>query len=101
MTIRTYSHDTVTEAIRGSIAKWEAIVAGTGTDQGSTNCPLCVLFWDAPNHCSGCPISEWSGQSNCEGTPYVQHNMPGRAQAELDFLNSILIHHLANQEQSQ
>lgn len=99
--MKAYSRDTVTEALRGSIAKWEAIVAGTGTDQGPTNCPLCVLFWDAPNYCSGCPISEWSGQSYCYGTPYERRNMPGGAQDELDFLKSIIIEHLANQEQGQ
>ena len=31
-------------ALKGSIKKWEKIVAGTGSDNGYQNCPLCALF---------------------------------------------------------
>jgi hypothetical protein len=32
------------EALKGSIRKWEAIVDGTGEDDGADNCPLCHMF---------------------------------------------------------
>jgi len=31
-------------ALRGSISKWEGIVAGTMQDSGASNCPLCKKF---------------------------------------------------------
>ena len=61
-------HKTLT-ALRGSIAKWEAIVAGTGEDLGYKNCPLCAEFWD-DGVCSGCPVSDATGEAGCAGTPY-------------------------------
>jgi hypothetical protein len=89
-------------ALKGSIRKWENIVAGTGVDKGVFNCPLCELFWD--DDCTGCPVSERTGLMNCRGTPYnmwealtkrddATHGDPERiaaAQAELDFLRSLL-----------
>ena len=33
------------EALLGSIEKWERIVAGTGEDRGTLNCPLCTKFY--------------------------------------------------------
>lgn len=69
-------------ALRGSIAKWEAIVAGTGGDEGYRNCPLCEAFMnevdEAPDEgtgdrlcCSGCPVRAAVGASECECTPYT------------------------------
>jgi hypothetical protein len=99
------------EALEGSIAKWEAIVAGTGTDQGTTNCPLCTMFFEG--RCGGCPVAESVGDAECSGTPYSEwraaaHKTFGRhltsdwyattpqlvrlAQAELDFLKSLRGH---------
>ena len=92
-------------ALRGSIAKWEAIVAGTGTDRGGANCPLCEVFYD--KDCFGCPVSKVVGTKYCEGTPYYrvsfghdtrigdlpedeQPEARRTAQAELDFLRSLL-----------
>jgi hypothetical protein len=56
------------KALHGSIKKWEAIVAGTGVDDGIHNCPLCVLFWR--NNCAGCPVAESSNDISCNNTPY-------------------------------
>lgn len=93
------------EALKGSIAKWEGIAAGTEFDQGCSNCPLCQKFAiGVSNRCLGCPVHEVTGLTNCEGSPY--DNVPYRtdfndedlylsilktaAQAELDFLKSLL-----------
>lgn len=66
------------EALRGSIAKWEGIVAGTIVDEGPTNCPLCKRFnklflgrqYTYPDMCTGCPVANFTGFPGCEGTPY-------------------------------
>ena len=94
-------------ALKGSIAKWEAIVAGTDNDRGAKNCTLCQAFPD----CDGCPVAEETGQDDCEGSPYEETRYfearsdangtyLGRApvtpedfaiaRAELDFLRSLL-----------
>ena len=99
--------DTTLTALRGSIAKWEAIVAGTGGDQGPNNCPLCHLFHGAG--CQNCPVAVAVERDMCAGTPYDDWSeCPGTrflttlgwvvgddesrrlAQAELDFLKSLL-----------
>lgn len=54
------------KALKGSIKKWEAIVARTGVDRGGKNCPLCREF---PS-CEGCPVMRATGQEQCFGTPY-------------------------------
>ena len=93
------------EALKGSIAKWEAIVAGTMEDEGVDNCPLCqrfhACFRTLPGECcQGCPVDAFSGRG-CAKTPYVDWGQFGvdkvstdehraAAQAELDFLKSLL-----------
>jgi hypothetical protein len=93
-------------ALRGSIAKWEAIVAGTGKDLGAANCPLCKMFfyWDGEEmvgNCEGCPVMEKTGQIRCAGSPYdeIENNIDPdeyhneyhiAAQREVDFLRSLL-----------
>lgn len=86
-------------ALRGSIAKWRAIVEGTGEDKGIDNCPLCLKFnsrYPAKNlGCNGCPVYQRTGQDSCSGTPYDEYLSDKRgttelAQAELDFLISLL-----------
>ena len=63
--------DAVTlEALKGSIEKWEAIVAGTGEDRGGLNCPLCAEFGNAK--CGGCPVADAVEEEWCNGTPYEQ-----------------------------
>lgn len=110
--------DSTLTALKGSIAKWEAIVAGTDIDRGPDNCSLCWMFWK--NDCIGCPVAESTGETCCEGTPYAHEwyrlaakvpcaGAPWRqsssvlgkdgqpipaavraAQAELDFLRGLL-----------
>lgn len=65
------------EALRGSIAKWEGIVAGTVKNECGDNCPLCGLFnptisqhADRRRPCGGCPVRAWTTQAFCRGTPY-------------------------------
>jgi len=91
------------EALRGSIAKWEGIIAGTVEDLGDTNCPLCQMFNndDSEWPCRGCPVKKITGATYCKGSPYVSfakvkhHGSKNdeyreAAQAELDFLKSLL-----------
>lgn len=86
-------------ALKGSIAKWEAIVAGTGREDGPNNCPLCKMFYFKVD-CKGCPVRERTGKEACQGTPYEDFVrarnrgwsgvMADEAQHELDFLKSLL-----------
>jgi hypothetical protein len=85
------------KALKGSIAKWEGIVAGTTEDEGNLNCPLCTLFYRGG--CFGCPVMEKTGLDSCNGTPYLEYadgddlgkdTLLGLAQDELDFLKSLL-----------
>jgi hypothetical protein len=104
-------------ALRGSIAKWQAIVEGIGRDHGVMNCPLCEMFYDGktndegfPQDCVGCPVYHQTGEDNCVGTPYEKWSRLSRlemqsltsgywpktpeqlmaAHAELKFLISLL-----------
>ena len=83
------------KALRGSIRKWEGIVAGTEEDYGEDNCPLCKLF--LKKDCEGCPVSARTGKGSCFGTPYRdtlrafgKEAYDTAAQAEVDFLKSLL-----------
>ena len=88
-----------------SIAHWERIRDGKEPELGVANCALCKSF--ISGGCVGCPVREFSGKPGCEGTPYVvwAHltEVPNKlyriaetpeeiaaAQAELDFLRSLL-----------
>lgn len=94
------------EALKGSIAKWEGIVAGTLLDKGHRNCPLCASFYPS---CDDCPVKNRTGFSGCARTPYDNWSLHqgwhadalGRchpdcsdckrlATAELDFLKALL-----------
>lgn len=88
-------------ALKGSIEKWDAIVAGTGRDYGTHNCPLCAAFYQPSNpeddDCTGCPVREATGRSWCDGSPYDNYRSCkscwGRQRAakkELEFLRSLL-----------
>lgn len=91
-------------ALRGSIKKWEKIVAGTGIDKGYENCPLCRLFFSVDYfNCTGCPVAAMSGRDNCLGTPYYEYRRAAdnwgestpetikkQAERELAFLKSLL-----------
>ena len=93
------------KALRGSIKKWEKIVAGTGEDDGCNNCPLCDLFFNKTGSCFGCPVMDKTGRDECVGTPYGawrwthEDNFPltadtpeqkTAARRELKFLKSLL-----------
>lgn len=65
-----YDKETL-EALDGSIAKWEAIVNGTGGDIGPENCPLCQLFFYQEQTCLGCPVRDSTDFTQCLGTPYM------------------------------
>jgi hypothetical protein len=98
------------EALRGSIAKWEGIVAGSVDDEGSNNCPLCEMFYRGCGwpSCFGCPVWKKTGLRNCEGSPYekwveltderpdgqprkvTNEEQRSAAEAELAFLRSLL-----------
>lgn len=100
--------DRTKEALLGSIAKWEAIVAGHGEDKGVDNCALCQMFWH--DRCKGCPVAAKTGEIHCVGSPYDawggengeeytplndadeedREDFKKLAQAELDFLISLL-----------
>ena len=86
------------EALEGSIKKWEAVVAGTGIDNGHRNCPLCGLFFY--NGCLGCPVSNKTQQTRCCGSPYEEYRdlrerkctreeLRNAAKKEVDFLKSL------------
>lgn len=83
------------KALRGSIKKWEGIVAGTMEDYGEDNCPLCKLF--LKQNCEGCPVYARTHHEGCYETPYREtlkadgkEEYDRLAQAELDFLKSLL-----------
>lgn len=102
------------KALQGSIEHWEENVAAEDihdTSIGSRRCKLCHTF--PSDDCEGCPVAEKVGQPLCIGTPYevarVRWNVWLRAtlnnglreeelktewrkaaQAELDFLRSLL-----------
>ena len=86
------------EALLGSIEKWERIVAGTGEDRGTLNCPLCKKFYfeDRSRPCVRCPVAKKVGNILCRGTPYENYlrawpeGRPAAAEAELAFLQSLL-----------
>jgi hypothetical protein len=89
------------EAVDGSIAKWEAIVAGTHVERGIRDCPLCGMF-KTFGHCGDCPVRQKTQQHNCHGSPYdlwvkvrthdlaVTPEQFAAAQAMLEFLKSLL-----------
>lgn len=89
------------KALRGSIAKWEGVVAGTIEDKGPSNCPLCQLFIDNDD-CAGCPVAAFTGEDGCGDTPYEDYSaaegkgdekaMERAANAEVAFLKSLLPH---------
>lgn len=97
------------EALRLSIKHWEENVAAVypaAASIGSDGCALCQKFRD--NDCVGCPVAEHTNKEACKGTPYypaisalhlwlgepkdASHREQWRiaAQAELDFLRSLL-----------
>ena len=100
------------EALKASICHWRDNVAAETPYQlrlGADFCALCELFNPLrPNKCEGCPVSEDTGVSKCQASPYgaavdakwlwqgtpddpaARDRWRAAAQAELDFLISLL-----------
>lgn len=101
------------EALKKSIKKWEAIVAGTGIDKLARNCALCQLCKDGEVQCVSpeyepCPVYNETGYINCQDSPWQEwasymSEMVGDddwkvfdadslkiAKAEVEFLKSLL-----------
>lgn len=60
-------------ALLDSIKKWEAIVDGTGADNGSQDCALCQEFRTVRHpiyYCHGCPVMDKTKRQSCVDTPY-------------------------------
>jgi hypothetical protein len=74
----------VQAALEGSIAKWQAIVDGTGVDRGADNCPLCKMF--ISKNCRGCPVRERTGFGGCGNTPYREYVVHAFARGSGDLL---------------
>jgi len=92
---------TALKALKGSIKKWEEIVAGTGEDHGDDNCPLCIKYFK--KGCAGCPVAVAVEDTCCNGTPYREDwerlNYPDKAETDeekaaaskmLSFLQGLL-----------
>lgn len=60
------------KAIEGSVAKWDCIAQGIGTNQAVDDCPLCKLFINTGcNKYPVCPVVlAIQGVGGCAGTPY-------------------------------
>jgi len=62
-------------SIDDSIAKWKYVkehlseIHDSG-DGGPHSCALCLKYYSSAG-CEGCPISEYTGQEACMGTPYT------------------------------
>lgn len=58
------------KALKGSIKKWEKIVAGTGVDLGYKNCDLCKM--DPSFGCDNCPVGQYGrlDRWQCRHTPW-------------------------------
>lgn len=54
--------------LQQSIAKWQSIVDGTGSDDGIRDCALCAIYVN--NKCRGCPVFEKTKHIRCGLTPY-------------------------------
>ena len=76
------------DALKGSIEKWEKIVASTeADDRGRLNCDLCRKFiFGTKGPCSGCPVAEAIGASGCEFTPYIDWLIHQREHEKKDDL---------------
>jgi len=58
-------------AIDDSIEHWKRLASGTangGEEIFTEDCALCQKF--IANECAGCPVSNYTGQSDCCGSPH-------------------------------
>jgi len=83
------------DLLKESIIKWEQIVDGTRVDRGIEDCALCLEYYEVCKDfdnpeiygCEGCPIKQFTGKSECRGTPYSKKVVP---ELELKFLEMLL-----------
>jgi hypothetical protein len=54
--------------MEASVAKWNRIIAGKGSDGGVLDCPPCRIYYLLV--CTGCPIAAYTGRKFCRGSPY-------------------------------
>lgn len=94
---------TTQEALDDSIRHWKEYAAGNGEKEGfptDESCSLCKLFFFKSPACKGCPISNKTKQSVCQGSPYelaidtlkLGYTSPefmAAAQQMVDFLEDI------------
>lgn len=80
----------VLQGLKDAIALWEKRAKG---ESGEGLCPLCLVC----NGCDDCPVYKHTGKAGCDDTPfwdYAGAENPEEArrfaQAELDFLRSLL-----------
>lgn len=62
-------------ALKESIKHWEENYEAESVDNISVrwdSCACCVLWIE--NECEECPISEFTGQQHCHGTPYQDYD---------------------------
>jgi hypothetical protein len=108
-------------ALRESIAHWERMRddPDCGEEPYDRDCALCAIYYDVEydeQKCMGCPVFESSGSRHCIASPYERASrewrrwrtaQPGEkraaktawrkaAQAEIDFLRSLLDEEPAN-----
>lgn len=94
-------------ALKASIKHWEENVAATSPEDASvraSDCALCMRFYEQHGVCDGCPVMEKTGKELCKKTPFTRTinaldawrwgatgaKFRAAAQAELDFLRSLL-----------
>jgi len=87
-------HNLAIKALKGSVKKWERIVAGVAEDGGSIDCPCCQQYAKGQSTvqlCSQCPIALTTGFRSCDETPYqYRYYDPHRPKDELEFLKGVL-----------
>ncbi len=54
--------------MESSVAKWQRIIDGKGTDGGVIDCPPCRIYYLLV--CYGCPIADYTGKKFCKESPY-------------------------------
>ena len=94
---------TTLKALKESIKHWKRLSTKRMEREwiGPDHCALCGLFWRQTPRCKGCPVSELSGSTLCQKTPYSEvlkvikfgldsHEFKEAAKEELKFLKSLL-----------
>ena len=63
------------QVINEAIKKWKKIRYEGGEDLEDKNCALCIKYKGEDDFkekpCTACPVCKKTGQSYCQGTPYI------------------------------